>query len=62
MMSLGRGDSSTIGTALGALVAIIAVVGTQFLGWEWGDGHLVPTIIGVLAAAVAIVLVSRRFR
>ncbi|MFC3957728.1 multidrug transporter [Halovivax cerinus] len=61
MVSLGHRPSSTIGTVLGALVALVAVVGTQFLGWEWGDGQLVPTVIGAIAAAIAIVLITRQY-
>jgi biopolymer transport protein ExbB/TolQ len=47
-------------TAFGILVAIIAIVGTQFLGWEWGSGQLIPTIIGVVVAGIAVVVVARR--
>ncbi|ELZ04031.1 hypothetical protein [Natrialba asiatica] len=41
-------------TTLGVLVALIAVVGTQVLGWEWGSTELVPTVIGVAAAVIAV--------
>nr|WP_245810764.1 multidrug transporter [Halorubrum halodurans] len=47
-------------TVLGVLVAIVAVVGTRFLGWEWGSGRLVPTVVGVAAAGIAVVVVARR--
>ena len=58
--SIGR-NSSSIGTAIGLAVALVAIVGTQFLGWEWGGGQLVPTLIGTVAAAIAIVAaLSRR--
>lgn len=50
---------STWGAILGLLVAVVAVVGTQFLGWEWGSGQLLPTIIGVAAAGVALFVVGR---
>jgi biopolymer transport protein ExbB/TolQ len=53
-------SSSTLGTVVGILVALVAVVGSQFLGWEWGGGQLVPTIIGVVVAVVAIVLAGQR--
>jgi biopolymer transport protein ExbB/TolQ len=49
-----------VATVLGVLVAIVAVVGTRFLGWEWGSGRLVPTIVGVVAAGIAVVVVARR--
>ncbi|ELY94579.1 hypothetical protein [Natrialba taiwanensis] len=41
-------------TTLGVLVALVAVVGTQVLGWEWGSTELVPTVLGVAAAVIAI--------
>lgn len=34
-------------TALGIAVLVVALVGTQFLDWEWGSGQLVPSLIGV---------------
>ncbi|WP_339105535.1 multidrug transporter [Haloterrigena salinisoli] len=59
-LSIGR-NTSSIGTAIGLAVAIVAIVGTQFLGWEWGGGQLGPTLIGAVAAAIAIVaVISRR--
>ncbi|WP_247729731.1 multidrug transporter [Halovivax limisalsi] len=61
MVELGRRNSSTIGTVIGLLVAIVAIVGTQMFDWEWGSDQLVPTVIGVLAAAIALVLVGRRY-
>ncbi|MCU4974517.1 multidrug transporter [Halobacteria archaeon AArc-m2/3/4] len=48
-------------TAFGVLIALVAIVGTQFLGWEWGSGQLVPTLIGILVAAVAVVVAVRRY-
>ncbi|ELY65834.1 hypothetical protein [Natrinema versiforme] len=51
--SLGR-NSSPLVTAIGLAVALVAIVGTQVLGWEWGSGQLLPTIIGVAAAVVAV--------
>ena len=57
--SLGR-DSSPVVTAIGIAVALVAIVGTQFLGWEWGGGQLVPTMIGVAVAAIAVVVVVTR--
>lgn len=44
----------------GLLIAIVAVLGTQFFGWEWGSGQLTPTIIGVVVAGIAVVLIARR--
>lgn len=51
---------SSWGTVIGLLVAVVAIVGTQMLGWEWGSEQLVPTIIGVAVAGIAVVLVVRR--
>lgn len=59
-MASKYGDQSSVITAVGLLFALIAIVGTQFLGWEWGSDQLVPTLIGVIAAGVALVVVSRR--
>lgn len=53
-------NQSPLVTGFGLLIAIVAVVGTQFFGWEWGTGQFVPTIIGVAVAGVAVVLVVRR--
>ncbi|MCU4744479.1 multidrug transporter [Natronoglomus mannanivorans] len=53
-------DQSSMVTAFGLLVAIIAIVGTQFFGWEWGSGQLIPTIIGVVVAGIAVVIIARR--
>ncbi len=47
-------------TAVGLLVAAIAIVGTQFLGWEWGSGGLAPTTIGVIVAGIAVVIAAKR--
>ncbi len=59
-LSLGRTSSSLV-TAIGVAVALVAIVGTQVLGWEWGSGRLVPTLIGVVAAGIAVVVfLSRR--
>lgn len=47
-------------TVFGFLVAVTAVVGTQVLGWEWGDGQLLPTLIGVTVASIGLLLALRR--
>lgn len=61
-MSPGDGDPSSWVTALGPLVALVAIVGTQFLDWGWGSDRLVPTIIGVAVAGIAVILVARKAR
>ncbi|MXR52413.1 multidrug transporter [Halovenus sp. WSH3] len=53
-------SQSPLATGIGLVVAGIAFVGTQFLGWEWGSGRLIPTILGVAVAAIAVVFVARR--
>ncbi|OIB58083.1 multidrug transporter [Natrialba sp. SSL1] len=53
-------DQSSVITAFGILIAIVAIVGAQFFGWEWGDGQLVPTLIGVVVAGIAIVVLARK--
>jgi biopolymer transport protein ExbB/TolQ len=53
---------SSWGTVIGLLVAVVAIVGTQMLGWEWGSEQLLPTIIGVAVAGIAVVLVVRRLQ
>lgn len=52
--------TSSLGTVVGMLVAAVAVVGTQVLGWEWGSGQLLPTVIGVAVAGIAVVIVASR--
>lgn len=60
---VGRFDTqSSLLTAFGVLIALVAIVSTQFLGWEWGSGQLAPTVIGILVAAIAVVVFVRRSR
>ncbi|ELZ48252.1 drug resistance transporter, Bcr/CflA subfamily protein [Halorubrum californiense DSM 19288] len=59
-MALIESDQSSLVSAFGLLIALVAVVGTRFLGWEWGSGRLVPTLIGVTVAGVAVVIVAGR--
>lgn len=51
---------SPLRAVIGLIVAVVAVVGTQFFGWEWGSEQLIPTIIGIVVAAIAVLLVVRR--
>ncbi|WP_049922281.1 hypothetical protein [Halopiger djelfimassiliensis] len=57
--SIGRNSSSLL-TAIGVAAALVALVGTRVLGWKWGDGRLAPAVIGVVAAAIAVVAVASR--
>lgn len=57
--SLGR-SSSPLVTAVGVAFALVAIVGTRFLGWEWGSGQLIPTILGVVAAILAVFVIRTR--
>ena len=59
-MAIGYRDQSSIVTAFGLMVAIVAIIGTQVFGWEWGDGQLIPTIIGITVVAIAVLVVVRR--
>jgi len=53
-------NQSTLLTAVGLLVAVVAIVGTQLLGWEWGSGEVVPTTIGVVVAGIAVLITVNR--
>ena len=53
-------NQSSVLTAVGVLVALVAIAGTQFLGWEWGSEQLVPTVIGVAVAGIAVVAAAKR--
>ena len=59
-MSLVDANQSSLVSAFGLLVALVAVVGTRLLGWEWGSERLVPTLIGVAVAGIAVAVVVRR--
>lgn len=56
-IQLGQ-TSSPLAVVLGVAFAAIAFVGAQFLGWEWGSGQTIPTVIGVAAAGTAVVLLA----
>lgn len=53
---------SPAAAAIGLLFALIAILGTGFLGWEWGGGQPVPTLIGVVAAGIAVFLGAKVIR
>ncbi|WP_049912378.1 hypothetical protein [Natrialba hulunbeirensis] len=53
-------NQSSLVTAFAVLIAGVAIIGTQFFGWEWGSGQLIPSIIGVVVAGVAVVVAARR--
>ena len=59
-MPVSPPNRSALITGFGLLVAGIAIVGTRFLGWEWGSGGSVPTSVGVVVAVVAVVVVASR--
>lgn len=58
MVSRSTNQSPLI-TALGIIVVAVAIIGTQFLDWEWGSGQLVPTLIGVGVVGVIALLFLR---
>lgn len=49
-------NQSTLVTAFAICIALVAIVGTQFFGWEWGSGQLTPTLLGVGVACLAVLL------
>jgi multisubunit Na+/H+ antiporter MnhG subunit len=53
-----RNSSSTVTTVFGVLVGLIAIVGTTFLGWEWGASFAEQPIPFVLGAGVAIIALA----
>lgn len=53
-----RTSQSSVITAFAIFVALVAIVGTQFFGWEWGSDQLTPTLIGIVAACIAVLFVS----
>lgn len=57
---MSKSESTAI-TVFGFGVAVTAVIGSQVLGWEWGDGELLPTLLGVTVAGIAILLVFRQY-
>lgn len=50
---------SPVAAAIGLLFAIVAIIGTEVLGWKWGGGQLVPTLIGIVAAGIAVFLIGK---
>jgi hypothetical protein len=54
MPGAGRSDSRTV-RLIGAIVALVAVVGYLAFGWSFDDsGNTVPTVVGVVAAITAV--------
>jgi len=54
MPGAGRSDSPAV-RAIGALVALIAVVGYLIFGWSFnGSANTIPTVIGIIVAVSAI--------
>lgn len=47
-------DRPVLNRLIAVIVTAIAVIGTQLLGWEWGDGRLIPTVLGVSVAIVGV--------
>ncbi|MFB6293656.1 MAG: multidrug transporter [Halonotius sp.] len=56
----GGSGGGRLSTVIGVVAALVAVVGTQLLGWEWGSGQTVPTVIGVVVAVVAVAVALNR--
>lgn len=49
----GRSTQSRPLTYVGILIAVVAVVGTLALGWEWGGDDPMPMVIGASVALIA---------
>lgn len=49
----GRSGSRSVGF-LGAIVALIAVVGYLGFGWSWGSSNAIPTAVGIVVGASVI--------
>lgn len=54
-------DNLTLGTVIGVLICGIAIFGTTFLDWTWEnpEGKLLPILLGVSAATVAVFIMYR---
>ena len=50
----GRPAESRSLRIVGALVALVAVIGFVAFDWQWGGGDPLPTLLGVAAAALAV--------
>jgi hypothetical protein len=50
----GRPTESRSLQVVGALVALVAVVGYTFYDWQWGSGDPLPTALGLAVAALAV--------
>lgn len=58
----GRNSSQRLQLA-GLVFCLIAVVGSVVYGWEFGgDTGPVPTVLGIVAVALALVVTVRRRR
>lgn len=63
MASIFKRDTSTIGTAIGIAVFVIAWLGSSFLGWEWGaSGQPIAFVVGGIAAIVAVWFTIQKMR
>lgn len=57
----GRSSDSPLLFVIGLAVAAVALVGSNFLGWEFGQpSGPVPVAIGVAAAVAGVVVWLRR--
>jgi hypothetical protein len=53
MPGAGRSNSPAV-RIVGAIVALVAVVGYLVFGWSWGPGDAIPRMIGTVVAVSVI--------
>ena len=63
LRSLSKRDDSRLGAVVGLAFVAVALLGSQFLDWEWpaSINQPVPLAIGGLAAVVAAFVAYRRY-
>lgn len=63
LQSLSIASDSDLGTVVGIAVFVLAVLGTEFLNWEWGasTNQPLPFAIGAIAAIIALYIAWQKF-
>ena len=58
-------DTSTLGTVVGIVFVVVAIVGRVFLDWRWGEPFAeqpIAFVVGAIAAVVAVMVMYRQMR